>query len=105
MKQTILASMVSTIMRKLKGAVKETARQKRERKQEFAKMRQQIHTVVLPTFADTNTLFTKVARKTATPCTAATGAGTPDDEYIDAMNAPPAPRRVCTASTAPLYAT
>ncbi|XP_075981341.1 single-pass membrane and coiled-coil domain-containing protein 4 [Anticarsia gemmatalis] len=38
-------------MRKLKGAVKETAKQKRERKQEFAKMRQQIHTVVLPTFA------------------------------------------------------
>lgn len=40
-----------TIMRKLKGAVKETAKQKRERKQEFAKMRQQIHTVVLPTIA------------------------------------------------------
>ncbi|XP_049887918.1 single-pass membrane and coiled-coil domain-containing protein 4 [Pectinophora gossypiella] len=38
-------------MRKLKGTVKETARQKRERKQEFAKMRQQINTVVLPTFA------------------------------------------------------
>ncbi|XP_013198130.1 single-pass membrane and coiled-coil domain-containing protein 4 homolog [Amyelois transitella] len=37
-------------MRKLKGAVKETAKQKRERKQEFAKMRQQIHTIVLPTF-------------------------------------------------------
>lgn len=41
----------SYIMRKLKGAVKETARQKRERKQEFAKMRQQINTIVLPTFA------------------------------------------------------
>lgn len=39
------------IMKKLKGAVKETARQKRERKQEFAKMRQQIHTIVLPTCA------------------------------------------------------
>ncbi|KPI93566.1 UPF0443 protein AGAP003534 [Papilio machaon] len=38
-------------MRKLKGAVKETAKQKRERKQEFAKMRQQMHTIVLPTFA------------------------------------------------------
>ncbi|XP_041973637.1 single-pass membrane and coiled-coil domain-containing protein 4 [Aricia agestis] len=38
-------------MRKLKGAVKETAKQKRERKQEFAKMRQQLNTVVLPTFA------------------------------------------------------
>ncbi|XP_052753648.1 single-pass membrane and coiled-coil domain-containing protein 4 [Galleria mellonella] len=38
-------------MRKLKGAVKETAKQKRERKQEFAKMRQQIHTIVLPTVA------------------------------------------------------
>ncbi|KAG6447997.1 single-pass membrane and coiled-coil domain-containing protein 4 [Manduca sexta] len=38
-------------MRKLKGPVKETAKQKRERKQEFAKMRQQIHTVVLPTCA------------------------------------------------------
>ncbi|XP_059048975.1 single-pass membrane and coiled-coil domain-containing protein 4 [Achroia grisella] len=38
-------------MRKLKGTVKETAKQKRERKQEFAKMRQQIHTIVLPTFA------------------------------------------------------
>ncbi|XP_063374215.1 single-pass membrane and coiled-coil domain-containing protein 4 [Cydia fagiglandana] len=38
-------------MRKLKGAVKETAKQKRERKQEFAKTRQQLHTVVLPTFA------------------------------------------------------
>ncbi|CAG9107110.1 unnamed protein product [Plutella xylostella] len=37
-------------MRKLKGAVKETAKQKRERKQEYAKMRQQIHTVALPTF-------------------------------------------------------
>ncbi|XP_039765873.1 single-pass membrane and coiled-coil domain-containing protein 4 homolog [Pararge aegeria] len=37
-------------MRKLKGLVKENARQKRERKQEFAKMRQQIHTIVLPTF-------------------------------------------------------
>ncbi|CAH0722897.1 unnamed protein product, partial [Brenthis ino] len=36
-------------MRKLKGVVKETA--KRERKQEFAKMRQQMHTIVLPTFA------------------------------------------------------
>ncbi|XP_028037672.1 single-pass membrane and coiled-coil domain-containing protein 4 [Bombyx mandarina] len=36
-------------MRKLKGPVKETARQKRERKQEFAKMRKQIHTIVLPT--------------------------------------------------------
>ncbi|KOB63632.1 Uncharacterized protein OBRU01_20634, partial [Operophtera brumata] len=39
------------MMRKLKGAVKENARQKRERKQEFAKSRQQIHTIVLPTFA------------------------------------------------------
>ncbi|XP_050665622.1 single-pass membrane and coiled-coil domain-containing protein 4 [Leptidea sinapis] len=38
-------------MRKLKGPVKETPKQKRERKQEFAKMRQQIHTVVLPTVA------------------------------------------------------
>ncbi|OWR46290.1 single-pass membrane and coiled-coil domain-containing protein 4 homolog [Danaus plexippus] len=37
-------------MRKLKGTVKETAKQKRERKQEFAKMRNQINTVVLPTF-------------------------------------------------------
>ncbi|XP_072935631.1 single-pass membrane and coiled-coil domain-containing protein 4 homolog [Epargyreus clarus] len=36
-------------MRKLKGTVKETAKQRRERKQEFAKMRQQIHTIVLPT--------------------------------------------------------
>ncbi|XP_073965677.1 single-pass membrane and coiled-coil domain-containing protein 4 [Choristoneura fumiferana] len=38
-------------MRKLKGAVKETAKQKRERKQEFAKTRQQLNTIVLPTFA------------------------------------------------------
>ncbi|XP_048005547.1 single-pass membrane and coiled-coil domain-containing protein 4 homolog [Leguminivora glycinivorella] len=38
-------------MRKLKGAVKETAKQKRERKQDFAKTRQQLNTVVLPTFA------------------------------------------------------
>ncbi|CAG9782752.1 unnamed protein product [Diatraea saccharalis] len=38
-------------MRKLKGTVKETAKQKRERKQEFAKMRQQINTIVIPTFA------------------------------------------------------
>ncbi|XP_045451037.1 single-pass membrane and coiled-coil domain-containing protein 4 homolog [Melitaea cinxia] len=38
-------------MRKLKGTVKETAKQRRERKQEFAKMRQQIHTIVLPTVA------------------------------------------------------
>lgn len=37
-------------MRQLKGATKETAKQKRERKQEFAKMKQQITTIVLPTF-------------------------------------------------------
>lgn len=37
-------------MRKLRGTVKETAKQKRERKQEFAKTRDQINTIVLPTF-------------------------------------------------------
>ncbi|KAI5642358.1 hypothetical protein NE865_05720 [Phthorimaea operculella] len=47
----LTVSFIKEIMRKLKGAVKETARQKRERKQEFAKCRQQIHTVVLPTCA------------------------------------------------------
>lgn len=44
-------NLVLATMRKLKGVVKETAKQKRERKQEFAKMRQQIYTIVLPTFA------------------------------------------------------
>lgn len=39
-------------MRKLKGgAVKETAKQKKERKQDFAKVRQQVPTIVLPCLA------------------------------------------------------
>lgn len=36
-------------MRQLKGKVKETAREKRQRKKEFAETQKQVYTVALPT--------------------------------------------------------